>query len=92
MKKIKITNKYIAFFDDEYFVQIPYDEYLNLCKPNIEKYIDLNGKDIEVRKVEQILKEFQVDNIVYFKECNCDTWKMADVETYNKFIKPNLEE
>lgn len=39
MKRVKITDKYIAFIDtnlnnEQVQVQMPYDEFVNLCKPN----------------------------------------------------------
>lgn len=102
MKRVKITDKYIAFIDKDYKceevqVQMPYDEFVNLCKPAIDEYIRKNEKWIEKREKFPILRELQIDNyqgesIVYYKEPNDTDWKMADTNTYNKYVKEHIKE
>lgn len=102
MKGVKITDKYIAFIDtnlnnEQVQVQMPYDEFVNLCKPAIDEYIRKNEKWIEKRETFSVLRELQVDNyqgtsITYYKESNAADWKMADTETYKKYVRKHLLE
>ena len=102
MKRVKITDKYIAFIDtnlnnEQVQVQMPYDEFVNLCKPANDEYIRKNEKWIEKRETFLGLRELQVDNyqgtsITYYKESNAADWKMADTETYKKYVRKHLLE